>query len=393
MGLAHVDPQRAQQEIRSLLRGQWKNGMIPHIVYNPESSGYFPDPDFWQIPDDEIASQVQTSGITQPPLISYAVWNIYQHTIKKDNGHKFLSEVYPALLSSHCFLYGQRDPNSEGLVFIAHPWESGLDNSPRWFGILETIKTDATPAYKRLDKVHVSDDQRPSDREYDRFVYLIELFRQQRYQWNAIYDICPFLVQDVLFNSILQASNFSLLEIAKKLDRPLEEQKQISEWIAKTENAFHVKLWEEKEKCYYDFDLRKSSKIRQNTIAIFSTLFGRIPDRQRAQKLIETHLLSTEKYWSGESIKYLLTTVSQDNEYWNPCLYWKGPVWINTNWLVFKGLLNYEYEDLAEKIRLHSLQLAEQTGFYEYFDPTNGQGYGINQFSWSAALILDFLNY
>ncbi|MDO9575145.1 MAG: hypothetical protein Q7J55_01285 [bacterium] len=35
IGLSHIDEERAQQEILSLLRGQWTNGMIPHIIFNP----------------------------------------------------------------------------------------------------------------------------------------------------------------------------------------------------------------------------------------------------------------------------------------------------------------------------------------------------------------------
>ena len=49
LGLSHFDLPRALTEIRSLLRGQWRDGMIPHVVYHTGSSDYFPDPAFWQI--------------------------------------------------------------------------------------------------------------------------------------------------------------------------------------------------------------------------------------------------------------------------------------------------------------------------------------------------------
>ena len=36
IGWSHIDEERAQKEILSLFRGQWQNGMIPHILFNPE---------------------------------------------------------------------------------------------------------------------------------------------------------------------------------------------------------------------------------------------------------------------------------------------------------------------------------------------------------------------
>ena len=37
IGLAHLDTGRAAGEIRTLLHYQWKNGKIPHIVFNPDA--------------------------------------------------------------------------------------------------------------------------------------------------------------------------------------------------------------------------------------------------------------------------------------------------------------------------------------------------------------------
>jgi hypothetical protein len=34
IGLRHIDIARAQMELTSLLRGQWSNGMIPHMIFS-----------------------------------------------------------------------------------------------------------------------------------------------------------------------------------------------------------------------------------------------------------------------------------------------------------------------------------------------------------------------
>lgn len=39
---------RAQQKLRFLFRGQWANGMVPHIVFSEDPRDYFLGPDFWQ---------------------------------------------------------------------------------------------------------------------------------------------------------------------------------------------------------------------------------------------------------------------------------------------------------------------------------------------------------
>src|SRR6516225_7483171 len=44
IGLATVDLPRARLELDSLFSGQWRNGMVPHIVFDPAADGYWPGP-------------------------------------------------------------------------------------------------------------------------------------------------------------------------------------------------------------------------------------------------------------------------------------------------------------------------------------------------------------
>ena len=72
--------------------------------------------------------------------------------------------------------------------------------------------------------------------------------------------------------------------------------------------------------------------------------------------------------------------------------YWRGPVWINTNWLLWSGLRQHRLDQEAAEIARSSLRLVARSGFHEYFDPFSGAGYGSDRFSWSAALTLDFVH-
>jgi glycogen debranching enzyme len=71
--------------------------------------------------------------------------------------------------------------------------------------------------------------------------------------------------------------------------------------------------------------------------------------------------------------------------------YWRGPVWINTNWLLWHGLRQHGHDSLADEIAASSLRLVAHSGFHEYFDPLDGRGFGTDRFGWSAALTIDVI--
>lgn len=71
--------------------------------------------------------------------------------------------------------------------------------------------------------------------------------------------------------------------------------------------------------------------------------------------------------------------------------YWRGPVWININWLLIEGLARYGYTEHAAHLCRTVRLLVERNGFYEYYHPYTGEGHGSEQFSWTAALVLDLL--
>ena len=71
--------------------------------------------------------------------------------------------------------------------------------------------------------------------------------------------------------------------------------------------------------------------------------------------------------------------------------YWRGPVWANLNWLLARGLRQHGLTAQAARLEATTLQLAERGGIREYFDPLTGEGRGSEDFSWTAAALLDIL--
>ncbi len=95
LGLVRYDVPRGRQEVRSLLQGQWRNGMVPQIVYHTGPSDYFPDPAFWRVESSPDAPAVMTSGITQPPILATAVRRLHEASADRAESAAFVREVLP----------------------------------------------------------------------------------------------------------------------------------------------------------------------------------------------------------------------------------------------------------------------------------------------------------
>lgn len=385
LGLSHFDLPRGLTEIRALLSGQWRDGMLPHVVYHDAPSDYFPPPVFWQIEGSSQAPSVATSGITQPPLLATVIRTIHERSPIP----AFVREVYGSLLAWHRWLHTARNTDGTGLACLIHPWESGTDDSPRWLGPMANITPVDVPAYRRGDTRHVAAAERPYDADYDRFIYLIDVFRRARYEPQALLAASPFLVQDVLFNAILYRADEDLRALAAELGAPTDE---ITGWLEQVSGAFDARFWDDRAGLYFDYDVRAGTPIRVNSATTFLPLFAGLADVSQARRLVEDHLENPDEYAPGDFLRYRLTTTSLREAAWDGRRYWRGPVWTILNWLVADGLRRYGYGDLAAALVRDSLALMAAAGFREYYDPRDGAGLGSTAFSWSAALALEFLN-
>lgn len=348
--LTHFNTNDAKKEILSLLSKQFENGFIPHMIYwDKESPNDFPVIEW---------GKEDTSTITQPPMIAYAAWEIYQ----KDKDISFIKKVYPNLYHFYRYLLTERDPHENHLIGIMNPDESGEDNSPRF-----DIPLDLPPRHsfkeniqKRLNLVaqHI-------DCKFD------APFCMRNFFW----------VKDVPFNAIMIENLRLLSNIAKKLGF-LEDAKFFSKEQEKITKAMKKLMFEDG--LFWSTFGESYQKIKVKTWAIFAPLFAKILTQREAGKLIDKHLLNSDEFWT----KYPVPTVSLDEPSFDPKDFWRGPVWIATNWFIYKGLKNYSFDDLAKQIKESSILLIEKSGFREYFDPNKGEGFGAKDFTWGA-LVLD----
>lgn len=364
--LSHFNTDDAKKELLSIVSKQFPNGLIPHIIYWKK----YTKTDF---PVIEWGKE-DTSTITQPPMLAYAVWKIYQ----TDKDEKFLEKIYLELSLFYSYLINERDPRNNHLIGIINPDESGEDNSPRFDELLG------------LPPVHSLDVN---------FQKRLELVTKHE-DCNFEIGTCMrnfFWVKDVPFNAIMVENLKALSDIAKVLGN-VSDAKYFNGQAKLIASAMRKFMLEKG--IFWSTHGLDYKKIKVKTWAIFMPLFAGIYTKSEAKNLVDKYLMDKNKF----KTEFMVPTVSRDEKSFDPegpwrgvaallstNLSWRGPIWMAVNWFIFKGLLNYGYQDAAGEIAESSLDLLGKSGFREQFNPKTGRGLGAKDFTWGG-LVLDMLD-
>jgi hypothetical protein len=393
IGLRHLDIERAQMELRSLLRGQWSNGMLPNLIFD-SAKQYRRDRNLWRSWVNPYApADVSTSGITQPPMLAEAVLKVGQK-LKLPERRSWYKEMLPALIDYHEWMYADRDPHHEGLILLLHPYEAGLDNSPPWVSelrkhsmplwltMVEKLHIDGLIGIFRHDTKNTPVSQRSDNIEAAGSWSALHRLRRKAYNSEAIISRSLFAVEDLSFNCIFIRANKCLREIAKTAGHQLPE--NLLECMTRTENAFE-QLWDETSGMYYSRSFVSHKLIEEPTITTLLPLYSGAVSKNRAHELVA--ILKSP----GFSTSWPVPSVPANSPDFNPYKYWQGPTWVNTNWLIIEGLKNYGFLLEAKTLEERTLKMVAKSGFYEYFNPKNADPAGAADFSWTAALTIDLL--
>jgi hypothetical protein len=394
IGLRHIDVERAKMEILNLLRGQWSNGMIPHMIFTPDRA-YRRDHNIWRswvspfAPDDII-----TSGITQPPMLAEAVVKIGEEMLLPER-RSWYRLIFPALLAHHEWLYRERDPHGEGLVLQIHPWETGLDNSPPWMSelhqhllpwwirALEKTKLDFVAGLFRRDTQHVPLEQRYSNIDAMALYAAQKRLRRKEYNIDKILDHSLFTIEDLAFNCILIRNNEHLVQIARSLRIAMPP-----ELVARMELTKQSleELWDPYTEQYYPRDFITHKLIKEPSIASLLPLYTGCISKERAEILVRS---IENPHMFGPA--YPIPSTPLNSPWFNPQRYWQGPMWVNMNWLIADGLKRYGFKDHAGALVEGTLEVIDHHSISEYYNPITGEALGAPNFSWTAALAIDWL--
>lgn len=284
------NPALAEEAIWAVLTCARKDGFIAHMM-NP----------------------MGRSDVTQPPVLSWGVWSLYQ-----SSGNKaYLAKCVNALDAYLVWDYNNRKGESGLLQWLTDPedvlckcGESGLDDSPR----------------------------------FDKETHL-----------DAI-DFSTFFAQDCDYLSRIYAELGNTLKAT-----------YWARMSADMKTRINTLLWDDKDGMYYDRMLN-GELTGMLTTASFLPLFAGIPSKERAAQMIRT-LTDPNKLWS---INPLCSITQEDPSFSNAM--WRGGVWLNHNYFVIAGLRRYGYNQLADTLREKTLAMVNKwylkTGsIFEFYDP------------------------
>lgn len=384
LGWSGIAFARALLEVETLLQGQWRNGMVPHIVFHEYEEDYAPGPLDWQVPEELTHKSICTSGITQPPIIGSVLYRLFQRCDQRDEYKERFEDLYRQIKDYHdWFMVKRTIAPDHDLVKSLHPWESGMDNSPSWDSLIKTVPEENLAQFRRKDLKGDNDEERPHDADYTAYMSLVYHYKRIGYDAPDLLPQAHFRAFDLVLNSALlrSARDMAVLAAELGLDDCTYWQDQINRLQAGT-----AKLWSAEHGAFLNMNARTGELLAPVTNASFLPLYAGAATRAQADSLAQIY-----KEWR-EIYPYGVPTTDPRADVFEMKRYWRGPIWINTNWMIAEGFVAYGYQDIADEIKADSLALIAKHGFYEYFTPDGAKGLGAPRFSWSAALALYWLN-
>jgi hypothetical protein len=325
------DRERSRAELESLLASQRSDGFIGHTIFwdRPVSLS--------RLPFYNVASRrsLQTETI-QPPLLAWA-WRIAVGDPAAE----------PRIAAQADWLATNRDLESDGLLWILQPDESGLDASPK-FDLVWGRRANARIGFPCLVR------------------------RNRRLGWDArqVRERGGPVLCETLVNTMWSLS-------LQSLGRP------------SVTPALVDRLWDERRGLFLDEAQPGGARPGVVTWAALSPLA--LPDlpEKIGRRLIEEHLLNEGEFLTPVAPP----SVAVSEPSYEPAdrrgpirRYWRGPTWINSAWLVWLGMKRLGYEPEAARMAEGLIGAVEREGLREYYDPRDGTGLGAKDFAWSALI-------
>ena len=247
-----------------------------------------------------------------------------------DHDREFLDEIYEPIVRWNDWWFKHNDSDGNGLCEYHHPFSSGLDDSPLW------------------------DEGVP--------------------------------VESPDLNTYLCLQQEALSKIA----RVIGEARDVERW-ARGADALAARMirwmWDGPAGLFWASHPHNGSRINVRTpFSLFPLLTGRLP-ADMAQRLV-AHLTDEREFWP----RYPVPTVALNDPKFNPLQMWRGPTWVNINYLLIEGLQRTGYGDLARDLRCRTLDmLSAHDDIYEYYQPQTGEvpPKAASIFGWSSAVFID----
>ena len=321
------DADRARAELVAALSTQDAQGFVPHM-------NYVRDPEFHA----SFWGRSGASNITQPPMFGHTVAELARRGIdagadvraRAVRGLRFLLEV-------------RRREQASGLVLLAHPWETGCDDSPRW------------------------DDLCPGP------AFSLPMWKARKGEYVAAVETDAsgspvanraFTVASVGFNALVAFNAEELgLDATDVLD------------------ALDAR-WDTSRRTWIDAgDTARGSGAARTLDGVLPVLVER--DLARATAVLDDVL--DDRAYGGACGP---AGVHRDEPSFSPTTYWRGPAWPQLSYLLWLAARRHGLADHARELAVRTARGAARSGLAEYWDPDRGTGLGAIPQSWTGLALV-----
>jgi len=214
--------------------------------------------------------------------------------------------------------------------------------------------------------------------------------------WDKVGWASNFEGPDV--NSMLVMEEKSLSAIAGILGFKNEA----SEWVRKSlERSVLINkyLWDDETEFYYNvnkidqsFTFKNKDDLKIKEIIGFLPMWAGAASKEQVEKLIKT-LTNKDEFWR----KFGIPTLSAKDNYYNPIGYWNGPVWVQWQYLIFRGLIDYGYKEIAKELADKVIdniinQLKVDHYFWEFYSADDYQAGWNKTYIWTGIVARFFID-
>lgn len=206
----------------------------------------------------------------------------------------------------------------------------------------------------------------------------------------------------VELNCFMYMEYKAMLEIAKELNL-FSESNIYTEKSKILAEKINEHMWDPVDEIYYHLDaMSKKPEFNKQSITwdvplkfkmwtSFMPMYAGIAPYEYAEIMVKKHIINTEEFWSKFGIRTMAKNepAYSTSEMSNPSN-WQGPIWIVSTYLIFKGLLNYNYIEEAKSLANNLLtnlcrDIDENGGMHEYYNPETGNStINLGFMNWNA---------
>jgi hypothetical protein len=298
------------------------------------------------VPNFASTDDCPSSDRSQPPVGSMVVLDLY----RRFQNRWLLEETYPTLLTWNRWWH-QRRVRDGYLVWGSDPFEPRYGRS---FEVRDVNNWQAAAFESGLDN-------------------------------SPMYDGIPYdaqahhlLLADVGLQSLYIMDCRCLAEIAETLGRAAEaaELRQRAEDFAHSLET----LWDEPTGLYLNKRLDNGAMQHRLSPCHFYPLLARVPSPLRARRMVQEHLLNPREF-AGP---WMLPSIARNDPAFADQQYWRGRVWAPMNYLVYRGLAQYDLPEARKLLAERSADLLlrewlAEGHVHENYNALTGDGDDVRQ--------------